>query len=386
MVLLTFASKEDAIKFVRDDSLANHKPFAVHRSSKSRFSVRCKNEICKFKMNFFLRPTGEFKLTSATEHNCICSSASTSCDHISQFLEPLSTAFPELTPNQAKCHLQMELKHQISYSMAYRSIRNIKKGKDHENDKSFEKILPFMDWHVENNPNTVARVLVEQGRFLFSFFCPSICVNAFKYSLPLIFLDACHSKSSYKGVLFLASTISQNNEIVPLALGIAPVENECFWSHFIFDLEKALELSSKTNLVVFSDRDKGILNSVNSILPLAHHSFCVVHLERNIKSKFRTDFGKILWPMAKAHSTSEFSFLMEKLQKMSPDAYDYISKISPQCFSLPFFPAPRFGHVTSNVAESLNAWMRKIRYLPPLAALSAFCEFVQNLFVKKNIC
>ena len=297
-------------------------------------------------------------------------------------------SFPEMTPKQAKLKIQEDLKHQVNYSKAYRSLRILKMGKERENEKTFNKICPFFEWNLTNNPGTGAEIglqNVDEGeRFLYLFFCPSICANAFKFSLPLIFLDACHSKSAYKGVLLLASTITQNNEIVPLALGIAPVENEFFWSCFLRKLNEALNLNDRKNLVIFSDREKGILNSVNSILPNACHSLCVVHLERNLQSKFKSNFNKILWPLAKAKSMKEFSLLMEKLKKMSEEAHDYLAKISPECFALPFFPVSRFGHVTSNVAESLNAWIKHIRFLPPMAAVYAFSEFVQKIFVGRK--
>ena len=121
-----FASKDDVKKFVRERSLLIHKPFVVRRSSKTRFSVRCVNAICKFAMNFYAQSHGSFTLTSEVEHNCVCTSASTSTDQISEYLQQFLISFPEMTPKQAKLKIQEDLKHQVNYSTLRRVFIQIR--------------------------------------------------------------------------------------------------------------------------------------------------------------------------------------------------------------------------------------------------------------------
>lgn len=40
------------------------------------------------------------------------------------------------------------------------------------------------------------------------------------------------------------------------------------------------------DLVIYSDRSEAIANAVESVFPGAEHSFCIVHLERNIQAKW----------------------------------------------------------------------------------------------------
>ena len=49
-----------------------------------------------------------------------------------------------------------------------------------------------------------------------------------------------------------------------------------------------------------------------------------------------------------------------------------------------FFPMPRFGHVTSNMAESLNAWLQEQRSQPPLRFFLDTLRKINELFHERR--
>ena len=50
----------------------------------------------------------------------------------------------------------------------------------------------------------------------------------------------------------------------------------------------------------------------------------------------------------------------------SPTAHADIAKIPKEQRERAFFPLPRYGHVTSNIAESTNAWLLECRKRSPM--------------------
>ena len=57
------------------------------------------------------------------------------------------------------------------------------------------------------NPGSKIALTRNGNRFENLFVCPSACINAFRYCLPILALDACHLKSKYKGSLFAVTSI-----------------------------------------------------------------------------------------------------------------------------------------------------------------------------------
>jgi hypothetical protein len=57
---------------------------------------------------------------------------------------------------------------------------------------------------------------------------------------------------------------------------------------------------------------------------------------------------------------------MQEIKSISLDAYKYIDNIPHETWASHAFPYARFGHITSNIVESLNAKFKEIRDLPVL--------------------
>jgi hypothetical protein len=58
-----------------------------------------------------------------------------------------------------------------------------------------------------------------------------------------------------------------------------------------------------------------------------------------------------------------FEKAMKKIQIENEDAYEYLNEISYILWSQFAFPAPQFGHITSNIVESINSSWNKYRSL-----------------------
>ena len=130
-----------------------------------------------------------------------------------------------------------------------------------------------------------------------------------------------------------------------------------------------------------SDRDKGLLNAVQSGLPGAYHAMCCQHLAENIHKKFGRQYKAIFWQIARTADQSTFDSLIQSLQRDSPQVEEYLSSIGYNNFTFLHFPAPRFGHDTSNIVESTNSMWREIRELPPLQLLNGIIIIITIVII-----
>ena len=119
-------------------------------------------------------------------------------------------------------------------------------------------------------------------------------------------------------------------------------------------------------MVLLSDRAKGLLEGVPAIFPLAAHGYCLKHLEKNLKSTYKNPtLTTILWQMAASKTPDEFKKLFKKFQEISPQAAQWLlDEADPKYWVDCYFPGQRYGHYTSNIAESLNFWLLVAREQP----------------------
>ncbi|KAL3693716.1 hypothetical protein R1sor_007367 [Riccia sorocarpa] len=103
----------------------------------------------------------------------------------------------------------------------------------------------------------------------------------------MIAMDACHTKNKkYPTLLFLATAVDGNNNILVLAYGIAPVEDRETWSWFVGNLKHAIHGLATPNVLIVSDRQKGLVDAVADELPNNEHVHCTFHLRMNLKRHF----------------------------------------------------------------------------------------------------
>ena len=74
-------------------------------------------------------------------------------------------------------------------------------------------------------------------------------------------------------------------------------EDEENWSWFLRNLRQAIPSLANAQIPVFSDRDKGLLASVQEVFPGMTHAYCLRHLEANWKKLggLSVDLKKLIW-------------------------------------------------------------------------------------------
>ena len=136
--------------------------------------------------------------------------------------------------------------------------------------------------------------------------------------------------------------------------------------------------------IIISDRDKGLLNTVESELPGTSHAMYCQYIIENIYKKFGKEYKAPFWQIARIQSQSAFDTAVRALQIASPQVEEYISSIGYQNFALLSFPLPRFGHNISNIVELTNSVWREIYELPLLQFLDGIYQWTLTTFYERQ--
>ena len=251
-----------------------------------------------------------------------------------------------------------------------------------EEEGSFDKLPGLFQALMEQNPGTVADIKSEDGRLVMAFLCSGPCARAWSHCPKMIALDGTHGISAYKGVVLLATAMDGVGQIFPIALGFAPSESNESWRFFVRHLAEALNIQD-TPVTVISDRCKGIDNGVSEFLPRAAHSYCAFHIRQNM-AKHGKEAADFVWRIANANTLQQYNDLMAALKVISKAAHTDLAKIPKEQWVRAFFPMPRYGHVTSNIAESTNAWLLECRKRSPTKLFIKAIQKINARFAERR--
>ena len=272
---------------------------------------------------------------------------------------------------------------EVDYQTAYRSIKDLEEEKNEAVLKSYSKFQSYFEWNIVNNPGTHADIQLNGSELRQSYLCLNICAKVFSLSLPIIALDGCHVKNGSNYTLLTATGINSNSEIYPIAIGLVFGECQETWTYFIKHLDMSLSLRENVDLVILSDREKGLALSVESVLPKCHHSFCLYHIGKNIKTKFRSNYNPDIFKAARATTIDGFKSAMDLIEAKDSRVFDYLNQIPKENWAEAYFGKCRYGNLTSNIAEAMNSSLLKIRNLHPFELVYEFVNSTYDNFKKK---
>lgn len=112
------------------------------------------------------------------------------------------------------------------------------------------------------------------------------------------------------------------------------------------------------NLLVITDRSKGLISAIRNELPSAHHRFCAVHLLGNIsKPPFAPDQIALYWSIVKSKTEAEFEHFMNMMRGSHQSAYVTLRGLDPETWTDWKCPVPTWGLTSNNLAERAVKFM-----------------------------
>ncbi|KAL0297754.1 UNVERIFIED_CONTAM: hypothetical protein Sradi_6827500 [Sesamum radiatum] len=160
-----------------------------------------------------------------------------------------------------------------------------------------------------------------------------------------------------------------NNGLFPVAFAIAESECKESWGFFFENLSIMLSgFSGDKPWTFMSDRQKGLVETINENCPNAVNRRCARHIYANFRGQFAgAALKRYFWQAARSYNVAGFNFALHKIKELKPAAYDWLLKIPAEMWSRHAFDERlKNDHVTNNISESFNHWVGDLRSKPVL--------------------
>ena len=272
--------------------------YTTVKSNKTRYTIVCKAEACLWRLHASqIDGTRMFRIrTYHSEHNCIGlihdGHAQATTAFLASKLSEKIKEQPSYRPVDMVKDIQRDLGVKISYSKAYRVKERSQEIVNGKHEESFKALPQYCQDIERTNPGSRAVLQTSDNKFLRMFVCYGASAMGFQHCRPILGLDGTHLKTKYLGILLTATAIDANGQLFPLAYAAVDAENDTNWLWFLQLLHEVISthtthLDIDGNLVILSDRQKGLLEGVERMFPGCTHGYCLRHLEENFHREFK---------------------------------------------------------------------------------------------------
>jgi MULE transposase domain/SWIM zinc finger/MuDR family transposase len=373
--------------------------FDTNRSDSNRYSIQCKVPECNFRLHATsVGGSSTFRIKiSVITHNCFGLNhrghAQATVSFLADYLQDKISEKPKYSPIDIVADIRRELGVVISYSKAYRAKEAALQNINGTHQDAYARLPQYCEDILKTNPGSTAifETDLETQKFTRIFISFGASASGIAYCQPIIGLDGTHLKHKYRGILLAATSVDGNGCLFPVAHAIVDQENDENWLWFLRILHDIIQVNAPTfistgRLILLSDRQKGLLDGVEAVFPTNPHGHCLRHLEENFHKQFKNpDLKTLLWTAARAINKDIYDKALENMRTINSKAVDWLlSTTQPIHWAEIYFPGRRYGHLTSNIAESLNAWILEARELPILAMLERIRHQLMKWFAERR--
>lgn len=395
---LEYPDVKSCRRALRDAAIACRFEIQTVKSDKSRFTAKCAAEGCPWRIHAAKLP-GVPTFTIRTIHEVHSCSGINHLGHQQASVQWVANSVEERLRENPHCKPKeiLEEIHRmhgitLSYKQAWRGKERIMAAVRGSFEEGYRLLPEYCEQLVKTNPGSIALVYgnPEDNSFkrLFVSFHASIFgfINACR---PLIGLDRTLLKSKYLGTLLFATGFDGEGELFPLAFGVVDEENHDNWIWFLSELQQLLEANTENmpRLTILSDQQKGIIEGVEYNFPTAFHGLCMRHLSDSFRKEFSSNpvLINLLWEAASALTVIEFEAKILEIEEMSQDAAFWIRRVPPRLWATAYFEGTRYGHLTANVADSLNSsWILEASGLPIIQMMESIRRQLMTWFNERR--
>lgn len=286
-------------------------------------------------------------------------------------------------------HVSVQLRAHVTLSKCRRAKKEAIAMIDGDISDQFKLLWNYCNEIVRTNPNTFVRTnpntfvymkLVENEdpgkpkRFQRFYICFSACKEGFKSGCRrIVGVDGCWLKGPMYGTqLLTAIGLDPNNNIYPIAYAIVEKENCDTWGWFLDHLKHDLEIDDGANWTFMSDKQKGLIEAFNDVLPFVAHRFCVRHLHSNFKKAgfSGNTLRDALWKAASATTVKWFDERMVEIFDLDPEAAIWLRDKPPSEWSRSHFSENvKCDTLLNNICECFNSMILDARDKPIITLL-----------------
>ncbi|XP_016172742.1 uncharacterized protein LOC107615149 [Arachis ipaensis] len=403
-----FETKEEAVLTIKSYNIRRGVEYKVFESDQLKYHGKCVQfgNGCNWLIRVTMRQRkGYWKVRKYNEpHTCLATEIS--MDHRQLDYHVICASILSLVMADASVSVKV-LQNAVSSKFGFKpSYRKVWIGKQ----KAIAQI--YGDWEESYNhiprwiigvelymPGTIALLrtsLVRIGKTvdastvffhrLFWTFPP--CIEAFKYCKSLISIDGTHLYGKYGGTLLMAIAQDGNSNILPVAFGLVEGENTDSWKFFLTNL--CQHVTPKPGILVISDRHNAIKAALLAedggwLPPSVYRAFCVRHIAANFALSYKSkEARRILVNAVYAKTEEDHRYYMDILRKEDPAMVEWCDRIGLELWTQYRDGGRRYGHMTTNIFECINAVFKGTRNLPAGSLVKSTYGRLAELLVRKG--
>ncbi|XP_025702573.1 uncharacterized protein [Arachis hypogaea] len=223
-------------------------------------------------------------------------------------------------------------------------------------------------------------------RCIFWSFYP--CIVAFRHCKPLVQVDGTHLYEKYKGALLVAVAQDGNQNIVPIAFAIIEGEIADEWEFFLTNFRRYVVTIDGVGIIsdCHTSIDAAIARSNGAWSPpRACRMYCIRHIGSNFLRRFKTPYlHKLMVNTAYFRTEQEYNKNHQRLKERVEAYTQWCDEIGVERWVLAFDGGHRWGHMTTNLVECINSFLKGARNLPVTALILSTFYWLNELFTRKN--
>lgn len=391
-----FPDVQSCRRALRDAAIALHFEIQTIKSDKSRLTAKCASEGCPWRIHAAKLP-GVPTFTIRTiyeEHTCggiaHLGHQQASVQWVADSVERRLREDPDCKPKDILEEIHRVHGITLSYKQAWRGKERFLAALRGSFEEDYRLLPQYCDQIRRTNPGSIALVYGNPADNCFQRLFISFQASMYGFlnaCRPLIGLDRAPLKSKYLGTILFATGFDGDGAMFPLAFGVVDEESNDNWMWFLSELHVLLEINVENmpRLTILSDRQKGIVDGVETNFPAAFHGFCMNFISDSFQKEFNNSvLINLLWEAAYAFTVIEFEAKILEIEAISPEAAYWIRRIPPYLWATSYFKGTRLGHLTANATESLNSWILEASGLPLIQLMECLRRKLMTWFNERR--
>ncbi|CAI0374193.1 unnamed protein product [Linum tenue] len=371
-----FADVETCRRTLKDIAIAMHFDLRIVKSDRSRFIAKCSKEGCPWRVHVAKCPgVPTFSIrTLQGEHTCEGVQdhhhQQASVGWVARSVEERIRDNPQYKPKEILQEIRDKHGVVVSYMQAWRGKERTMAALHGTFEDGFRLLPSYCEQIRKTNPGSIASVIAtgQENCFQRLFVSYRACIYGFINACrPLLELDKANLKGKYLGTLLCAAAVDADDALFPLAIAVVDTETDENWMWFMSELRKLLGVNTENmpRLTILSERQKGMVEAVETHFPSAFHGFCLRHVSENFRDTFKnTKLVNIFWSAVYALTIAEFESKISEMVEISQEVGPWFQQFPPQLWAIAYFEGMRYGHFALGVTELLYNWALECHEVP----------------------
>ncbi|XP_048630294.1 uncharacterized protein LOC125603078 [Brassica napus] len=352
----TFSTAEEFKHTLLRYTLKTRRNIKLYRSTALKLGAKCEDGSCPWRVYCSYEKSKQKLMIKCyvNEHKCEITGHSKflKCSTIAMLFAERLRLNPKITKHEIASEIQREYRMFVSVEACGNAKTKIMKERKASHEEHFNKIWDYQAEIFRTNPGTTMDIET----------IPGPTKETWKTSCrPIMGLDGAFLKWDINGHLLAAVGRDGDNRIVPIAWAVVEVENGTNWDWFVRHLANDLGLKDGKGYAILSDKQKGLVKAVHTILPEVEHRQCCRHIFDNWKkSSHDMQLQRLFWRIARSYTIEDYKMWSERLKEYNPGAYATLQVTKPETWSRAYFKLGTLCNDNlNNLSESFNRTIRE---------------------------